>query len=140
LKVSTKYFQSAQIDDIIKASVDAKHWPEGSNPESIFIHEFGHLLEYAYGLKARGLWVGDISSFDDLQIAWSNIEQGILSKEIREQALKDLGITDTPDNVKNGLSNYANLNSKEVLAESFAEAEGTPKPRRLAVEVIRILR
>ena len=140
LKVSTKYFQSAQIDDIIKASVDAKHWPEGSNPKSIFIHEFGHLLEYAYGLKARGLWVGDISSFDDLQIAWSSIEQGILSKEIREQALKNLGITDTPENVKNELSNYANLNSKEFLAESFAEAEGTPKPRRLAVEVIRILR
>lgn len=140
LKVSTKYYQFDQIGDIIKASVDAKHWPDGSNPESIFIHEFGHLIEYAIGLKERGLWVGDISSIDDLQIAWSNITQGILSKEIRDQALKNIGITDTSENIKNELSNYANTNSKEFLAESFAEAEGIANPRRLATEVVRILR
>lgn len=140
LKISTRYYQSIQFGDIIKESVDTKHWPEGSNPESIFVHEFGHLLEYAYALKERGLWVGPVASVDDLQIAWSNVAKGTLSSEVRRQTLKNLGIDHTSENIRNELSNYANTNSLEFLAESFAEAEGTPKPRRVAKEAVRILR
>lgn len=140
LNISTKYYQSDQLSDIIKASVDAKHWPPGTNAESIFVHEFGHLLEYAYALKKRGAWVGELTPPDEVQLIWASIQNGTLSKEIRTNALKNLQIAETTENIKNELSGYANKNSKEFLAESFAEAEGTPKPRRLAVEAIRLLR
>ncbi|MGE7718031.1 minor capsid protein [Priestia megaterium] len=140
LKVSTHYYRSSEIDDIIEASVEAKHWPVGSTRESLFVHEFGHLLEYAHSMRLMGAWTGESLAVDDVQIIWTRLQKGALSKEIMIEALENLGIPNTPENITAHLSNYANKNSKEFLAESFAEAIGTPNPRPLALEVMKILR
>ncbi|MFD2613552.1 minor capsid protein [Paenibacillus gansuensis] len=139
LKISSHYYNSQDIDDIIKASVDVKHWPPGSNRESLFVHEFGHLLEYAHAMKVMGVWTGSKVSVDDVQIIFSRLNRGVLSTEIVKEALANLGIDHTNENIREELSDYANKNSKEILAESFAEAIGIENPRRLATEVIRIL-
>ncbi|WP_240421646.1 minor capsid protein [Paenibacillus periandrae] len=140
LKISTRYYNSSDIDDIIKASVDAKHWPIGSTKESLFVHEFGHLLEYAHAMKVMGAWTGAAISVDDAQVIWSRITKGLLSQAIMAEALANLGIKNTAQNIIDELSNYANKNTKEFLAEAFAEAIGTANPRRLALEVINILK
>lgn len=140
LNVSTHYYRSSEIDDIIEASVEAKHWPAGSTRESLFVHEFGHLLEYAHAIKLLGGWTGQSLSVDDAQVIWSRIEKGTLSKEIMLEALESLGIANTPENITEHLSNYANKNTKEFLAESIAEAIGTKSPRPLALQVLKILR
>lgn len=140
LKISTQYYNSADIDDIIKRSVEHKFWPPGSNKESIFAHEFGHLLEYAHAVKSVGAWVGDVVSNDKAQLISSRLQLGSLSKEIKRRALANLGLKDTPEMIKNELSQYAVTNSKEFLAEAFAEAEGTENPRKLAVETVRLLK
>lgn len=140
LKVSTHYYRSSEIDDIIEASVEAKHWPIGSTRESLFVHEFGHLLEYAHAMRVMGAWTGESLAVDEAQLVWARLEKGVLSKEIMVEALENLGIPNTPENITEHLSNYANKNTKEFLAESIAEAIGTKNPRPLALEVLKILR
>ncbi|WP_138496344.1 minor capsid protein [Paenibacillus pinistramenti] len=140
LKVSSHYYNSTDIDDIIRASVDAQHWPAGSNKQSIFIHEFGHLLEYAHALKLFEGWTGIPMSEDDIQIAFMRINRGIFSAGILQEALRNLGLDHTPEVIKRELSNYANTNTKEVLAEAVAEAVGSDSPRRLASEILKILK
>ncbi|SFF22957.1 phage putative head morphogenesis protein, SPP1 gp7 family [Paenibacillus algorifonticola] len=140
LQVSSRYYKSSEIDDIIKASVEAKHWPVGSTRESLFIHEFGHLLEYSHAMRVMGAWTGVALSVDDAQVIWSRVQKGVLSQAIMLEALESLGIANLPKNITDELSGYANKNSKEFLAEAFAEVVGTEKPRRLSVEVINILR
>ncbi|MFC3802702.1 minor capsid protein [Cohnella sp. GCM10012308] len=140
LTVSTHYYNVADIDDTIKASVDAKYWPAGSNRQSVFIHEFGHVVEYAHALKLLGGWTGLQMLADEIQIALMRLDRGKLSKEIVAEALAVLGIENTPQNIVDELSQYAATNSKETLAEAVAEAVGTDNPRRLAVKILEILK
>jgi SPP1 gp7 family putative phage head morphogenesis protein len=138
LKVSSRYFNS-EIDDIIEASVAAGHWPQGSNRRSIFVHEFGHIAEYAHAIKLMGGWTGVQMDVDDIQIAFTRITKGSLSASILSEALENLGLPNTPEVIKRELSAYATTNTKETLAEAVAEALGTSQPRRLSLEIYRIL-
>lgn len=140
LQISTHFYNAADIDDIIKASVDNKFWPAGSNRQSIFIHEFGHVAEYAHALKILGGWTGVSMAVDELQIAFMRLQRGTLSKAIVAEALAALGLENTSENIVNELSHYAATNSKETLAEAVAEAVGTDNPRRLAVKILEILK
>lgn len=140
LTVSTRYYNAADIDDTIKAAVDAKFWPIGSNRQSVFIHEFGHVAEYAHALKIMGGWTGTSMAADEIQIALMRLDRGKLSTEIVTEALTALGIVNTPQNIVDELSQYAATNSKETLAEAIAEAVGTDNPRRLAVKILEILK
>lgn len=140
LKVSSHYYKTSSLDDIINASVDAKHWPVGSNRESIFIHEFGHLLEYAHAVKDLGSWTGKPISVDTVQVIFGRLNSGSLSKEIKLKALSNLGLRNTPAVIKDELSGYAVTNPKEFLAEAFAEAEAVSNPRPLAKETVQLLR
>ncbi|CAI6087185.1 minor capsid protein [Cohnella sp. JJ-181] len=140
LTVSTHYYNPADIDDTIKASVDAKFWPAGSNRQSVFIHEFGHVVEYAHALKLLGGWTGMQMAVDDLQVAGMRIDRGSLSKAIVAEALVALGLENTPENIVDELSEYGSKNTKETLAEAVGEAVGTDNPRRLAVKILEILK
>lgn len=139
LRISTQYYNSADIDDILKASTEAKHWPVGANRQSVFIHEFGHVAEYAHALKLMGGWTGVPMTTDELQIVSMRIARGTLSKEIVTEALAALGIKNTPENIVDELSKYATTNTKETLAEAFGEAVGIDNPRRLSVKILEIL-
>ncbi|NQX45335.1 minor capsid protein [Paenibacillus tritici] len=140
LRISTHYYNSTGIDDIIKASTEAKFWPVGANRQSIFIHEFGHVAEYAHALKIMGGWTGVSMTADELQIASMRIARGTLSKEIVGEALAVLGIQNVPGNIMDELSQYATTNTKETLAEAIGEAVGIENPRRLSVKIKEILK
>lgn len=140
LKISSHYFKTDEIDGIIEEAVKVKHWPDGSNKQSIFIHEFGHLAEYAHAVKLVGAKIDLPVDPEDAQILFSRLKKGTLSLSIVEEALDELGIEGSPNTIRNELSNYANTNSKETLAEAIAEAVGTDNPRRLAKSILKILK
>jgi SPP1 gp7 family putative phage head morphogenesis protein len=140
LKVSSHYFNSTDIDGIIKESVAVNYWPLGSNKQSLFIHEFGHLAEYTHAMKLLGTWTGIPLSADEAQIVYMRIQRGALSSAIITEALENLELEYLADVIRDELSDYANTSTRETLAEAFAEAAGTENPRRLASEIMRILK
>ncbi|MBN2980129.1 minor capsid protein [Cohnella algarum] len=140
LEVSVYYYNPADIGDIIKASVDSQHWPPGSNPLSVIIHEFGHLAEYAHALQLLGVWPGTDMDADEIRIAFTRINRNVLSLEIVAEALQALGLPNTEEIIRQYLSGYATVMAAETLAEAVAEAVGTDNPRALAREILRILK
>ena len=64
------------------------------------------------------------------------ISNGELSAEIKQEALMNLDIKDTKKTIVDNLSEYGTKNTKEFLAEAISEKE----PRKLAQEVVKILK
>lgn len=140
LKVSSKFFNDKDIDSIIELNVKYKHWPEGTTKESVLAHEFGHIIEYAHALKRNKTWVAKDVSLIEKEIIFNDIRHGMLSQEIKKEALKTLGLEASKEVIMEELSGYAVTSSLEFLAEAFAEAECSKSPRRLSKEVLRLLK
>ena len=123
------------IDDMIKRCVDIKWWTPKDSIDGIIKHELGHMIEYATTLKKYGV---DFNTKDInlIQNAFQAIKDGELSAEIRKEALKNLDLQDTKKVVIENLSEYGTKNTKEFLAEAISEKE----PRKLAKEVVKILK
>lgn len=123
------------IDNMIKRCVYIKWWTPKDSINGIIKHELGHMIEYATILKKYGV---DFNTKDINLIhnVFQAIKEGELSAEIRKEALKNLNLQDTKKIVIENLSEYGTKNTKEFLAEAISEKE----PRKLAKEVVKILK
>lgn len=102
------------ITDRYKKEVFLKHHPAGTSGfEAIVLHEIGHAIDAQMGFK------------------------GVGSKVQQNNILRKLGI-ETFNNgqiLKEKLSDYATVNSREFMAEGFAEYMQASKPRQIATAV-----
>lgn len=123
------------IDDMIKRCVKAKWWTPKDSIDGIVKHELGHMIEYASTLKMYGVDF-DSNNSNLIKNVFNAISNGELSAEIKQEALMNLDIKDTKKTIVDNLSEYGTKNTKEFLAEAISEKE----PRKLAQEVVKILK
>lgn len=123
------------IDDMIKRCVEAKWWTPKDSIDGIVKHELGHMIEYASTLKMYGVDF-DSNNSNLIRNVFNAISNGELSAEIKQEALMNLDIKDTKKTIVDNLSEYGTKNTKEFLAEAISEKE----PRKLAQEVVKILK
>lgn len=123
------------IDDMIKRCVEAKWWTPKDSIDGIVKHELGHMIEYASTLKMYGVDF-DSNNSNLIRKVFNAISNGELSAEIKQEALMNLDIKDTKKTIVDNLSEYGTKNTKEFLAEAISEKE----PRKLAQEVVKILK
>lgn len=123
------------IDDMIKRCVKAKWWTPKDSIDGIVKHELGHMIEYASTLKMYGVDF-DSNNSNLIRKVFNAISNGELSVEIKQEALMNLDIKDTKKTIVDNLSEYGTKNTKEFLAEAISEKE----PRKLAQEVVKILK
>ena len=123
------------IDDMIKRCVEAKWWTPKDSIDGIVKHELGHMIEYASTLKMYGVDF-DSNNSNLIKNVFNAISNGELSAEIKQEALMNLDIKDTKKTIVDNLSEYGTKNTKEFLAEAISEKE----PRKLAQEVVKILK
>ncbi|WP_238884502.1 hypothetical protein [Clostridium sp. YIM B02551] len=107
----------------------AKFHPKGTDAESIITHELGHFIEFILNIK-----LGKGSIEDGI----NNIRNSTISRELREETLNlcKIGLSDIDKN----LSIYARENSAEFMAEAFAEAMDSKRPRKIAKIFMKLLR
>lgn len=123
------------IDDMIKRCVEAKWWTPKDSIDGIVKHELGHMIEYASTLKMYGVDF-DSNNSNLIRKVFNAISNGEVSAEIKQEALMNLDIKDTKKTIVDNLSEYGTKNTKEFLAEAISEKE----PRKLAQEVVKILK
>lgn len=119
----------------LKEAVESKHHPanlENVNPIVVtVVHEMGHALDgrmcELIGYDNNSPKIGRAS------------KDNLYSADVRKRALKELGIKQTKDAVKENLSNYANTNAREFFAEAMCEAMLSPNPRPIALKVREIV-
>lgn len=123
------------IDDMIKRCVEAKWWTPKDSIDGIVKHELGHMIEYTSTLKMYGVDF-DSNNSNLIRKVFNAISNGELSAEIKQEALMNLDIKDNKKTIVDNLSEYGTKNTKEFLAEAISEKE----PRKLAQEVVKILK
>ncbi|NCB52461.1 MAG: hypothetical protein EOM54_11385 [Clostridia bacterium] len=104
-----------------------KLWSPKDGLYGIVKHECTHLLEYEYTLRKYGAAKTGADPFAIMD-AFSAIKRGEVSGDIRKKALAACNLADDPDIIKQHLSGYANVSSREFLAEAVSEHN----PRKLA--------
>lgn len=122
--------------------IDNQFHPEGTGVSAILYHEMAHQMDS---------FLTQVLRKDDLQQHWSNRKN--ISTVVLEEVCEKLGMK--ADDVKKEVSGYAqkravvdeyddrtiitagfyNGHDVEFFAEAIAEYIGSPKPRRVAVEV-----
>lgn len=123
------------IDNMIKECVEIKWWTPKESIDGIVKHELGHMIEYASTMKKYGM---NFESTDNVLIGkvFEAIKNGEFSKEIKKEALENIGLLDNKKVIIDNLSEYATKNTKEFLAEAISEKN----PRELSQEVVKILK
>lgn len=126
------------IDKMIDTYVESKWWSPKNGAEGIIKHEIGHMIEYAIVLRKWGVidLQGNLIDSSKLAQAFDDIRSGSFSNKILLEAISNLRIAKTKRNTKDYLSDYANTNSKEFLAEAVSEHN----PRVLAKETVKLLK
>lgn len=132
----------AKMEESWEKDVNSGFHPEGTSTSAILYHEMAHQMDS---------FLTQVLRKDDLQQHWTNRKN--ISTVILEEVSNNLGMS--PDKVKKEVSGYAekqavldaaddrtikqagfyNGRDVEFFAEAIAEYIGSPKPRRVAVEV-----
>ncbi len=125
----------AGIDQMIKNNVSIQNWSPKNGLYGITKHEAAHLAEYALTLKRYGVTKTGSPTYD-LQPAWNALQRSEVSTEVKTEALIACNLQDDYDIIKNNLSEYANYNDREFLAEAVSEHN----PRKLAKAAVAIFK
>jgi len=124
---SSKLNNLKAIDKMIADEVGMQFWSPKDGLYGITKHECAHLLEYAHTLKKYGATkVG--ASPASITTAFTALRSREVSSEVQKRALAACNLADDASIIKNKLSDYANTNSSEFLAEAVSEHN----PRKLA--------
>ncbi|CUH95889.1 hypothetical protein P22_1975 [Propionispora sp. 2/2-37] len=135
LKLSKDYLNDlASIDTMIKRAVDSKWWTPKKDVSGIIEHELGHMLEYITTMKKYGVDLKTTNP-DQINAAFRAINNAELSAKIKDQALKNLQLTNDKTVITENLSTYGYKHPAEFLAEAVSEYN----PRPLAQEVLKLL-
>lgn len=112
IHLNPNYFgDKEKFEAVYKESIEKGFHPEGTDYRAMVIHEIGHALDHYYGQE--------LNNGSDISI------------NMRRSHDK-MGITKGYLGIKEGLSEYATVNSGEYLAEGFAEYINSPNPRPIA--------
>lgn len=119
----------AVLEEAYAKSVERKFHPEGTNADSIVVHEMGHAIDRYVSFmtieQRRFFWGGERVS----SRLWNNdIKKG-----------KKNGDPLTGKMITDGLSGYASSNPAEYIAEGFSEYICSPNPRPMAKSIGRRL-
>ena len=144
LKVSTTNTNS--LKDLIamyERDLSKNFHPKGTTWEDIIVHEYGHIIEAYLGAKRVGVnnpkWN---MSIEDARASFKYLKTGKISKEIIEEAFKNLNIKTAKDkfNITSELSKYATQDTREFLAEAFADAmRNGDNAQDISKEIIKII-
>ncbi len=117
IKIDSQYFKNIKtINRLIKEQVEEKYWTNKDGLFGILMHEATHLLEYKHILKNNKIKLTGVNK-DEFNYIKMIAKYGSLSSKIRKNALKICKLEDEYDIIKENVSRYACINSKEFLAE-----------------------
>lgn len=97
-------------------------WTKKPGLEGIIMHEMGHVLNYDYYMRKHNLQYGVAYGDAPLQAFINDLEKNEFAVGIRQEVFNRLGLKDTPYNVKNNFSEYANNQTRSPASDFFAEA------------------
>jgi len=109
--------------EIHSYNISNKEFPVGTDWTSVVDHETAHLIDQALSMQFSQ---GKFRILDGTTH---------FSYKLKEQVLRDLGISNTPESIKNELSNYANASASDFMAEALREYTNSVTPRRVAQAV-----
>ena len=113
------YEDKKYLEEEHKKCLDQKFHPEGTDVNSIVVHEIGHALDYYVSLKLFG---ADRVIF----------REETISIDVWDAAIDTAvaaGIRYTNETIRDNLSVYASSHPREYFAEAFSEAMCSASPR-----------
>ena len=140
IKVGQKFSDKETLLNSISRDVNSHHTYSGMSPRSLIIHECTHALEVNMTLKEMGI---NAEKVTDKQWEQFRSRYGYISSEIKEQAMKNLGVEFMQPKwykMYEELGVYAKNNSNEFLAQCISQVLTTDKPSDVALEVYRLLK
>lgn len=140
IKLSRWFADKEALQEGIKKDVKRGHIYRNTSPKSLLVHEGTHALEVVITLKEMGI---DPRNVSDVQ--WKSFKKkyGFVSNEIKEQAMKNLGIEFMQPKwykMYEELGMYAKNNSNEFMAQCISQVLTTDTPSDVAKEVYRLLK
>lgn len=119
VEVNTQHFNdAAKFHSKYDIDVKLKFHPEGTDEEAVVTHEYGHAIN---GLLNQKLQDAGFQNLDFADYLYYDV----------------CGLNDktSPKKIKDNLSEYGTHNSREFMAEAFAEYVHSPRPRPIALAV-----
>ncbi|ADQ06498.1 hypothetical protein Calhy_0761 [Caldicellulosiruptor hydrothermalis 108] len=105
--------------------------PDGTDENAIILHELGHFIEYKLALLTS----------NTLKEAYEKIRKHEVAELIMNYTLDKCGIEpNDKETIKKELSGYACYSAAEFMAEAFAEAMNSQKPRKVAKVFLEVLK
>ncbi len=136
LRASQDWTDMEELEESIQNASEYGFFPPNYTPKSLVYHEYGHMTEIAMALHDAGAHLGSGNSLSSVEKARKLVRDGTISKAIRDEALASLHIEESK--VAGQLSERAQMDSREFLAEAFGEYE-SQNPRPLAAKTIEII-
>lgn len=115
-----KSSRSKEFADVYKGTVERGFHPQGTDYNSVIVHEMAHAIDNYYSRTNNTDFSGDT-------VREVNFYMRKEKKDFSAEAQKS------------GLSTYATVNEKEFFAEAIAEYFCSPNPREIATRVGNVL-
>ncbi len=140
IKVGKLFSDRSVLLQSISKDIKGGHTYNGMTPKSLIVHECTHALEINLTIKKMGI---NANNATDNQWLEFKSKYGTISEEIKEQAMKNLGIEFMQPKwykMYKELGNYAKINSNEFLAQCISQVLTTENPSEIALEVFKLLK